>query len=251
MAPTRSTTPRRVRGVVLVLVAGLMLSVLTGAVASASGASTQPVPSFAAQVPAATTQVVRTVRTAHWCSRVYCTQTEAWQKVGGGWRIAQVAPGRPAVFRSTIGPRGFAAPGRRREGSGYSPSGLYPITVTFSTTASSPGSMPWRRRLPTSTVTPYRGPLYNTWIEERGRTDGNRPSMRSGFWVGYNHPRLAPGVGPRPVPGLGSGIFYHTSRPGSEYVPTEGCTQVGDPAAMRWIIRWLRPGARPRVANNV
>jgi hypothetical protein len=26
---------------------------------------------------------------------------------------------------------------------------------------------------------------------------------------------------------------------------------VGDPSAMRWIVGWLRPEARPRVANNV
>ena len=123
--------------------------------------------------------------------------------------------------------------------------------MTFSTGRTNPGRMPWRRRLPTSSVTDYPGRLYNTWIEERGRTDGDRPAIGYGFWVGYNNPRFPHERGPRPVPGLGSGIFYHTSRPGREYVPTEGCTQVGNPAHMRWLVGWLRPEHHPRVVNNI
>jgi L,D-peptidoglycan transpeptidase YkuD (ErfK/YbiS/YcfS/YnhG family) len=221
---------------------------------SAPGASstTGPAgPAFAERLPAATTQVVRTVRTNRWCAKVYCTKTQAWEKVEGTWRLAALPTGAPAVFRSTIGARGFAPEGRRREGTNTSPTGVFTIKVTFSTGQRNPGRMPWRRRLPTSSVTNYPGRLYNTWIEERGRTDGDRPSMRYGFWVGYNNPRFLGERGPRPVPGLGSGIFYHTSQPGKEYAPTEGCTQVGDPRQMLWIVRWLRPRAQPLVANNV
>ena len=75
--------------------------------------------------------------------------------------------------------------------------------------------------------------------------------MRYGFWVGYNNPRLTPGVGPAPVRGLGSGIFYHTSPYGEKWTPTQACTKVGEPSEMRWILRWLRPGANPRVVNNI
>jgi L,D-peptidoglycan transpeptidase YkuD (ErfK/YbiS/YcfS/YnhG family) len=235
---------------VLVVLLGVLLLVQQGSGAPALGA-TRDVPAFADRVPASTTQVVRTVRTYRWCAKVYCTRTEAWEKVAGAWRLARTARGTAAVFRSTIGPRGFAAPGRRRQNDGKTPTGVYGIKVTFSTGTSSPGAMPWRRRLPTSNVTNYPGRYYNVWIEEPGRTDGNRPSMRYGFWVDYNHARFPSDPGPRAVPGLGSGIFYHTSRPGHRYVPTEGCTQVGAPREMRWILRWLRPEADPRVANNV
>jgi len=197
-------------------------------------------PAFASRVPDRTRQVVRTVRSRRWCAKRWCSKTQAWRK-GDAGRWVKVRE-----FRSTIGPNGF---GKKREGDNRSPSGVYRIKVTFSTRAQAPGPMPWRRRKPTSTVTNYHNRLYNTWIEERGRTDGDRPSMRYGFIVNYNHPRLRVGVGPKPVIGKGSGIFYHTSRPGKRWVPTEGCTQVGNPRAMRWIVRWLRPSARPRVVQ--
>jgi L,D-peptidoglycan transpeptidase YkuD (ErfK/YbiS/YcfS/YnhG family) len=208
-------------------------------------------PGFAARVPAATSQVVRTLRTNRWCARVWCTVTQAWEKVDGGWRIVRLPSGEQAVFRSSVGPRGFAPVGRRRANDGRTPSGVYPIAVTFSTSATAPGPMPWRQRLPTSTVTNHRGRLYNTWIEEPGRTDGNRPSMRWGFWLGYNNPRLQVGLGPAPVQGKGSGIFYHTSRPGHRWSPTIGCTNLGVPAQMRWVLTWLRPDAEPRVVQHV
>jgi L,D-peptidoglycan transpeptidase YkuD (ErfK/YbiS/YcfS/YnhG family) len=198
------------------------------------------VPRFASRVPASTTQVVRTVSSRRWCGKRWCTLTQAWRKTAdGSWLMLR-------DFRSTIGPNGF---GKRREGDGRAPSGVYKIKVTFSTGTRAPGTMPWRRRLPTSIVTGYHNRFYNTWIEERGRTDGDRPSMRSGFVVDYNNVRLRPGVGPRPVMGKGSGIFYHTSRPGERWVPTLGCTQVGNPRSMRWIVRWLRPEANPRVVQ--
>jgi L,D-peptidoglycan transpeptidase YkuD (ErfK/YbiS/YcfS/YnhG family) len=202
-------------------------------------------------VPAETTQVVRTVRTTKWCAQVYCSRTEAWEKVLGRWRIAAKADGTPAVFRSTIGPKGFAEPGKRREDDGRSPSGIYAITVTFSTTRTAPGPMPWRRRLPTSVVVGEHTKNYNTWIENEGTGNGARPSMRYGFWMDYNNPRLTPGVGPKPVVGVGSGIFYHTSWPGAEWVPTIGCVALGNPEDMKWVVTWLDPAATPRVANNV
>ena len=51
-------------------------------------------------------------------------------------------------------------------------------------------------------------------------------------------------------PGKGSGIFYHTSKPGHPWAPTAGCTQVGNPRQMRWLLTWLRPEAQPRVVQN-
>lgn len=254
--PRRTPPAARLRRRALARTLGLLAAAatvgatLTAVTAPAASAGTSG-PVFAERVPAATSQVVRTVRTHRWCGRVFCTKTQAWEKVADRWQLARLADGRTAVFRSTIGPHGFAAPGARREGDGTSPTGIYRIKTTFSTTTTNPGQMPWHRRLPTSTVTNYPGRFYNVWIEEPGRTDGDRPSMRFGFWVDYNHARFPGDPRPMAVQGLGSGIFYHTSWPGRRWVATQGCTQVGDPSAMRWIVRWLRPEARPRVANNV
>jgi L,D-peptidoglycan transpeptidase YkuD (ErfK/YbiS/YcfS/YnhG family) len=258
-APVASVARPKIRAVVAAVTLGLLLSTpatleaaAAAAASPASAAAAAPAaPAFADRVPPTTTQVVRTLPSRRWCRRVHCSVTQAWEKVDGSWRLARLSTGAPAVFRSSLGARGFAPEGQRREGTNTTPTGVFTIKVTFSTGTSNPGLMPWRRRLPTSNVTNYPGRLYNTWIEERGRTDGDRPSMRYGFWVGYNNPRFRRERGPMPVPGLGSGIFYHTSRPGREYAPTEGCAQVGRPAQMRWILRWLRPTADPRVANNV
>jgi L,D-peptidoglycan transpeptidase YkuD (ErfK/YbiS/YcfS/YnhG family) len=151
------------------------------------------------------------------------------------------------VFRSAIGPHGFD---KRREGDGRTPTGIYRIVVITSTGDAAPGRMPWRRRLPTSVVSEAPGPDYNTWLENPAATTGDRPSMRYGFLVDYNHPRLTAGLGPAPVPDAGSGIFFHTSRRGHEFDPTLGCVAVGIPDQMRWIDQWLDPAADPRVVLN-
>jgi L,D-peptidoglycan transpeptidase YkuD (ErfK/YbiS/YcfS/YnhG family) len=211
---------------------------------AARAAPPSPGPAWAVDLPASTTQVVRTVRSDQWCHEVWCTRTEAWTRVDGRWRLAVGPDGRAAVFRSAIGPHGF---GKQREGDGRTPSGVYRIVVTTSTGQTPPGAMPWRRRLPTSVVSASSGPDYNTWLEVPAVSTGDRPSMRYGFLVDFNHPRLTPGRGPAPVPDAGSGIFFHTSTPGHEFDPTLGCVAVVIPAQMRWIDHWLDPAADPRV----
>lgn len=209
--------------------------------AAAEVRTTPAQPAFAGLVPAATSQVVRTVSSRRYCRRVFCTVTQAWRKDAAGvWTLRR-------EFRSTIGERGW---GKQREGDRRSPGGVFRVKITFSTSTTAPGPMPWRRRRPTSLVSAAPGPDYNTWLEVAGLTSGDRPSMRHGFVVDYNRVRLRRGVGPAPVQGRGSGIFYHTSKPGSPWAPTLGCTQVGDPADMEWLVRWLRPGAYPRVVQN-
>jgi len=209
-----------------------------------------PGPSWAAGLPADTTQVIRTNRSNRWCSDVFCTNTEAWEKVNGVWRVA-AGPGRGgrASFRSTIGPNGFAPVGQRREDDGRTPTGVFAIVITFSTTTTAPGPMPWRRRTESSVIGSDHDGNYNTWLENG--SGGDRPSMEYGFWLDYNHPRLSSGVGPAPDPALGSGIFYHTSWPSTRWLPTYGCVNVSLPDQMGWLVAWLRPSANPRVLNNI
>ncbi|HUP99155.1 MAG TPA: hypothetical protein VM093_01725 [Aeromicrobium sp.] len=209
---------------------------------SSADRSALPHPAWTDSLPTSTRQVVRTISTRRWCTEVYCTVTQAWERQPDGrWVTVR-------QFRSAIGPTGW---GKRTQDDGGTPDGVFRIKITFSTGSQNPGRMPWRRRLPTSTVDEKPGPTYNTWIEEPDRTDGDRPSMRYGFVVDYNHVRLRPGVGPAPVPDAGSGIFYHTSRPGHRWEPSEGCTRIEDPEAMRWLLTWLEPDAHPRVVQNL
>ena len=237
--PSAHAAPATVRGPVRAPVSAPDKASFKAGATDARVAATAP--AFASRVPARTRQVIRTVHSHRWCALRYCTVTEAWLKTNGQWSKIR-------SFRSTIGPNGF---GKSHEGDMRSPSGVYRIKVTFSTGTHAPGAMPWRRRLPTSIVTDAHNRFYNTWIEQPGRTDGNRPSMRFGFIVNYNHVRLHPGVGPKPVRGKGCCIFYHTSRPGERWVPTAGCTQVGNWRKMRWIVHWLRPGENPLVVQDL
>jgi L,D-peptidoglycan transpeptidase YkuD (ErfK/YbiS/YcfS/YnhG family) len=219
----------------------LLTTLLVGGHPAYAAAPAVREPAWAADLPAGTTQVVRTTSSRDYCRQRWCTVTQAWERDDEGtWSMRR-------EFRSTIGSRGW---GKQREGDRRSPLGVFEIKVTFTTEAANPGRMPWRQRRATSVVSAAAGANYNTWVEVPGVTSGNRPSMRSGWVVDYNHVRLHPGVGPRPVPGKGSGIFYHTSKPGHRWAPTEGCTQVGNPRQMRWLLTWLRPSAEPRVVQE-
>lgn len=211
-------------------------------------------PAWTEALPATTTQAVRTVRTNRWCSQVWCTRTEVWERVdtdaGRTWRIVTRKDGSRAVFRSQVGQNGFAPVGKRRQGDMRTPTGVYGIATTFSTTKERPTEMTWRRRLPTSVVSDAYGKAYNTWIELKGNRSGDRRMMSWGLWIDYNNPRLKVGEGTKPVTGRGSGIFMHTSNAGAPFVPTAGCVQLGDPSDMAWIVRWLKPDADPRIVNN-
>jgi len=237
---------RRWLGVLLVTLLGAPLAptepavgTTTPAIVARPAAGTEP--AFAAQLPASTTQVIRTVSTNFWCTEIWCTKTQAWARRDGHWVLVR-------QFRSSIGAHGW---GKTVEGDQKSPNGVFRIRVTFSTSTSNPGQMPWKRRRATSQMSDQAGRLYNTWIERAGETDGDRPSMRWGLIINYNNPRLRVGVGPAPVQGKGSGIFMHTSRPGEPWAPTLGCTQVGDPFWMHWLLTWLRPEANPRIVQNL
>ncbi|WP_019877024.1 L,D-transpeptidase family protein [Sporichthya polymorpha] len=232
---------------------GVQPGPLKAAVAKGARDAAAATPAWAQGLPQDTTQVLRTVRTDRWCKQIWCARTEAWERVDGVWRIATRGSGenaRPMVVRSQIGQNGFASPGVRRQGDMRTPSGVYGVVTTFSTTKHSPTAMPWRRRLPTSVVSDARGRTYNTWIEVKGARGGDRRMMSWGLWMDWNNPRLAVGQGLAPVPGRGSGIFMHTSNAGAPWVPTAGCVQLGNPADMEWVVRWLRPEANPRIVNN-
>ncbi len=207
-------------------------------------------PDWTRDLPKNTTQAVRTVRTNRWCSQIWCSRTEVWEQVEGSWRIVTRSGGEQAVFRSQVGQNGFAAPGKRRQGDLRTPTGDFGIATTFSTTSDRPTEMPWRRRLPTSVVSDRYDKTYNTWVELKRNSSGDRRMMSWGLWIDYNNPRLAVGKGPKPITGRGSGIFMHTSNAGRPFVPTAGCVQLGDPDDMAWVVRWLRPDANPRIVNN-
>jgi L,D-peptidoglycan transpeptidase YkuD (ErfK/YbiS/YcfS/YnhG family) len=210
-----------------------------------------PAPAPFRALPAGTRQVIRVTRSSAFCPQRYCTVVEAWARdAEGRWARVKIAD-RAYTVRSQIGRNGFAAPGAKREGDGRTPTGVYDIVTVFSTDARNPGArMPWMRRTARSNVSESPGRLYNTWREVPGGAAGNRPAMRYGVWVNYNHGRLAAGRGTAPVPGLGSGIFVHVRSAARPYEPSAACV-IAAPEYVRWMLLWLDPKAAPRVLLNV
>lgn len=248
---TSPTRPRSRRFGLRLALAGLLAGLCSPLLVSQTAeAAAGTAPAAVRSLPSTTSQAIRVVRTNRWCSRVYCTRVEAWQRqVTGRWQ--RVVINGTYDVRSQIGPRGFAPPGGKRQGDGRTPTGVYSIKTTFSTDTSNPGvAMTWRQRKPTTAVWGNSGYYYNTWINRASITNGDRPSMRYGFWIDYNNARLRPGVGPAPRPGYGSGIFLHVVPPTDPTGPSEGCV-MARLAPVKWLVFWLDRDANPRVVLNL
>lgn len=245
----RWAVPRALGGGLAMLVAAMLAATLLGPALSPAAAAGSRVPAAVAGLPSTTRQAIRVVRTNQWCSRVYCTRVEAWQRNRtGAWQPVLIN-GKDAV-RAQIGPNGFAPAGEKRQGDGRTPTGVFGIETTFSTDAANPGvDMTWRQRKPTTSVSSDAGYYYNTWTNRSYVRDGARPAMRYGFWINYNNARLRAGVGPRPRPGYGSGIFLHVVTPTDRYGPSQGCV-VARESNVQWLLFWLHRGANPRVVLN-
>ena len=161
------------------------------------------------------------------------------ERVADAWRVAS------GPHAATIGYKGYAPPGAKREGDGRSPSGIFPAGFAF-------GYAPSERvrtRLEYRQVTGIHfwdtdpnSPRYNQWIAGRAPPGAHERMRRRdrqyslGLVIEYNM---------RPVvPGLGSAIFLHIWRgPGK---PTAGCIGVTE-TRMRWILDWLDPARRPMI----
>ena len=157
----------------------------------------------------------------------------------GRWR--SVLPPMPA----TVGYRGFAPNGNKREGDGRSPSGRFPAGFAFGYAPSAGVAT----RLPYRQVTGDHfwntdpaSPYYNTWRAGRpGGSSYERMRRRDqqyklGLVIRYNMDPV--------VPGHGSAIFLHIWRgPGKG---TAGCIAVSE-TNMKQILGWLDPRFGPMI----
>lgn len=153
-------------------------------------------------------------------------------KKGGSWTKVTSTTGR-------AGTKGFAEPGRKREGDGKSPTGSFTLTEAFG--MANPGTaLPYRRLRGSGDCwgsTPGES-HYNEYYSGTCRpTDENlsaimrRGPYRQAVVIDYNRPR--------PVPGAGSAIFFHVGGT----TPTAGCISISEPT-LRAIMRTLVKGDR-------
>jgi L,D-peptidoglycan transpeptidase YkuD (ErfK/YbiS/YcfS/YnhG family) len=150
-----------------------------------------------------------------------------WHRVFGPWA-------------ARIGRRGFAPPGRKREGDGRTPSGTFNIQFFFGVFANPGVRFAYRRAHaydfwdddPAS-------PRYNEWVDARRADPGVSPEPMDvsgydyGAVIGYNSAR---------TPGLGSAIFLHVNIG----IATAGCVTLPAEKLLD-VLRWLNPARSPRI----
>lgn len=151
---------------------------------------------------------------------------------GNGWKQISATTGR-------AGTGGFAAPGRKREGDGKSPTGSFTLTQAFG--LANPGTrLPYRALRASGDcwgATPGAS-HYNDYYSGTCRaTDENLSAIaRRGP---YHQAVVIDDNRPHPVPGYGSAIFFHVGG----VTPTAGCVSIAEPR-LRAVMRTLVPGDR-------
>ena len=151
-------------------------------------------------------------------------------------------------FSAVVGRNGFALPGEKREGDGKTPSGIYPLKMTFGYDESIKTKMPYRQALADDIwVDDVNADDYNRWIKkgatqaksyEKMKRDDNL--YKYGIVIEYNTSPV--------IKGYGSAIFFHVWR--GENVTTAGCVAVSEENIIK-ILEWLDPKAEPLIIMGI
>ncbi|MEV7286590.1 L,D-transpeptidase family protein [Streptomyces sp. NPDC093252] len=169
------------------------------------------------------------------------TGTVTWwdRRDDGTWAESGSAPAR-------FGAKGLVDGATREQGTNTTPTGLYDLPYAFGIEPAPPGTTYTFRAVREESwwCQDNSSKDYNRWSEPRAadcRADHAEHLVTYGtqyahaLVVGFNYAT--------PVRGRGAGIFLHVNGSG----PTAGCVSV--PAdAMRTILAWARPAARPHIA---
>jgi L,D-peptidoglycan transpeptidase YkuD (ErfK/YbiS/YcfS/YnhG family) len=215
-------------------------AVLHGRVAAAAHAPAVPgARRYTRRIPADVTQVV-VVRAARWRST---TGTLTWwSRTSGGWRKVGSA-------RARLGYGGLVVAAARVQSTGTTPAGLFTMTQTFGRQADPGTAMPYTRLTDDHWwVQDRRSPYYNQMrLGSQGgfarRTHGyNASEHLARMGAQYDYVSVIDFNRPRPVIGRGSGIFLHAYGDRT----TVGCVSIPR-SSMRSLLRWMAPGAHPRI----
>ena len=158
------------------------------------------------------------------------------EKKNGAWRL--VFP----TFDGSIGEKGFAAIGEKREGDGKTPSGIFPLGIAFGYDPSVATKMPYRQATDDDFwVDDVNSENYNKWVKgkpnaaswEKMKRDDDQ--YKYGVVIEYNmHPI---------VKGKGSAIFLHVWKRGES---TLGCVSMSEEMILK-ILGWLDPAKKPLI----
>ena len=161
-----------------------------------------------------------------------------WERKNGSWHYPF------APLDGVIGRNGFAPPGKKREGDGRTPAGIFPIGTVFGYEPSFPTRMPYRQATVDDLwIDDVQADDYNRWVRrgttkassfERMRRDDDL--YKYGIVLEYNTDPV--------IKGQGSAIFFHLWR--GKGIATAGCIALSEENLIR-ILNWLDPAARPLV----
>jgi len=170
------------------------------------------------------------------------TTLYAMEKRENKWQIAF----KP--IDAVIGRNGFAPAGEKREGDGRTPSGIYPLKMTFGYDESTGTKMPYRQTLADDIwVDDPNADDYNQWVKkiephaasyEIMKRDDNL--YKYGIVIEYNTSPV--------IKGYGSAIFLHIWK--GEGIPTAGCVAVSEEDIIK-IMSWLDPAASPLIITGI
>jgi L,D-peptidoglycan transpeptidase YkuD (ErfK/YbiS/YcfS/YnhG family) len=148
------------------------------------------------------------------------TTLYAMEKRENNWQMAF------EPFNAVIGRNGFATTGEKKEGDGKTPSGIYPLKMTFGYGESAKTKMPYRQSLADDIWVddPYDED-YNRWAKKSETPAASYEIMKRednlykyGIVIEYNTDPV--------IRGNGSAIFLHIWK--GEGIPTAGCVAVSE-----------------------
>lgn len=222
--------------------------------AAAAAPAAPPLPAQIGAAPRVRQMI--TVTASGWDSTTGALR--AWRRdAGGDWRLAK------GPVRVVVGYNGWAKAERRKQGTGTTPAGRFGLPYTFGRLPDPGARLPYRRvdgndwwpyepRDPaTYNVYQFHKARRTTWRESKAEhLDSYTKQYGYAMVVGYNLPqgihyskrRQQWVADQRARIHRGGGIFLHVRGKGA----TAGCVAMRR-AKMRWLVRWVRPGASAQV----
>jgi L,D-peptidoglycan transpeptidase YkuD (ErfK/YbiS/YcfS/YnhG family) len=151
-------------------------------------------------------------------------------------------------LNAVIGKNGFAPTGEKREGDGKTPSGIYPLKMTFGYDANIRTKMPYRQALVDDIwVDDPQADDYNQWTKIQETRAASYEMMKREddqykycIVIEYNTDPV--------IKGNGSAIFLHIWK--GEGIPTAGCVAVSEEDIIK-IFGWLDPAASPLIFTGI
>jgi L,D-peptidoglycan transpeptidase YkuD (ErfK/YbiS/YcfS/YnhG family) len=170
------------------------------------------------------------------------TNLYAMEKHENQWQMA-LEP-----FNAVIGRNGFAPTGEKREGDGKTPSGVYPLKMTFGYYESIGTKMPYRQVMKDDVwVDDPNDDDYNRWVKKTETRAASYETMKRdddlykyGVIIEYNTDPV--------IKQNGSAIFLHIWK--GDGIPTAGCVAVSEEDILK-ILDWLDPGASPLIITGI